>query len=92
MQIYLLFAVIIAIIAVIFGLQNPVNVTVNFLFWKFEGSLALVLLITFGLGFITSLLTSLPGIIRRKKETLNTKRSTEESKKPTKEDEDFAGI
>jgi len=67
MQVFLIAALIVAILAVVFAIQNAVPVTVGFLTWRFEGSLALVLLITFALGVITSLLFSLPGMIRRRR-------------------------
>jgi cytochrome bd-type quinol oxidase subunit 1 len=57
---------VIAIIAVIFALQNLAAVTVSFLFWNIHGSLALVLLVTLAVGVLISLLASLPGLIRGK--------------------------
>ncbi len=63
MQIYILAALVIAIIAVIFALQNMTTVTVSFLFWSIKGSLALVLLVTLAVGVLISSLASLPGFI-----------------------------
>ncbi len=65
MQIFLVVALIIAILAVIFALQNPMPITVSLLAWQFEGSLALVLLIALTLGVLISLLVSVPTVIRR---------------------------
>ena len=42
MQLWLIVAIVIAILAVIFAFQNAVPITVSFLTWKFESSLALV--------------------------------------------------
>ena len=67
MQLQLIVAIIVAILAVIFALQNAVPITVSFLGWKFESSLALVLLITLALGILTSLLFSIPSMIKRKR-------------------------
>jgi len=67
MQLQLIVAIIVAILAVIFALQNSVPITVSFLGWKFESSLALVLLITLALGILTSLLFSIPSMIKRKR-------------------------
>ena len=55
MQLILLviFSLMIAISAVIFALQNPGAVGIKFLEWESEGSLALILLITFSCGFLT---------------------------------------
>jgi uncharacterized integral membrane protein len=66
MQIFIIIALVIAIIAVIFALQNLTAVSVSFLFWNIHGSLALVLLVTLAVGVLISLLASLPGLIRGK--------------------------
>lgn len=65
MQIFLVLALIVAIVAVIFALQNPATVTVSLLFWQFDGSLALVLLVSLTAGVLISLLVSVPAVIRR---------------------------
>lgn len=62
----LIIALLIAIIAVIFALQNTAMVTVAFFAWQFEQSLALVLLITVIVGVIIGVLTVLPGTIRNR--------------------------
>jgi putative membrane protein len=65
MQIFLVAALLIAIVAVIFALQNTAAVVISFLAWQTEGSLALVLLITLLFGVLISLLVSVPTVIRR---------------------------
>jgi len=65
MVIFILIALLIAIVAVIFALQNAVTITISFFIWQFDGSLALVLLLTLGLGFLISFFATLPSIIRR---------------------------
>jgi putative membrane protein len=78
MQLLLIVALGLAILTVIFALQNPVPVGVTFLIWKFEGSLALVLISTFALGVIVSLLISIPAIVKRRSTISNqTKKITE---------------
>lgn len=64
MQISLFLALLIAIVAVIFALQNTATTTVRFLVWQFQGSLALLLLIALAAGALASFLASLPAIIR----------------------------
>jgi uncharacterized integral membrane protein len=64
-QLFLIVALIIAILAVFFALQNAVAVTINFLIWKIESSLALVLLLSFGIGILMSLLVSFSSIMRK---------------------------
>lgn len=66
MQIFIILALLIAIVAVVFAVQNTAMVTVSFLVWSFEGSLALVLLGTLLVGVLISLLASTPGLIRGK--------------------------
>jgi putative membrane protein len=66
MQIFIILSLIVAIIGVIFALQNLSMITVNFFFWSFHGSLALVLLATLLGGVVISLLASLPGLVRNR--------------------------
>lgn len=47
---FLIVAVIIAIFAVIFALQNAVPIIVSFLFFEVQSTLALILLITLAIG------------------------------------------
>jgi uncharacterized integral membrane protein len=54
-------------IAIVFALQNAYVVAVTFLLWKFSMSLALLLLITFVLGVLVSIATSLPSRFRNKR-------------------------
>ncbi|MBL8385120.1 MAG: LapA family protein, partial [Burkholderiales bacterium] len=64
MQLLLVFGVAFAIAAVLFALQNNVPVTVAFLVWRVDGSLAVVLLLALGLGVISAGLVSSPTVIR----------------------------
>ena len=45
MQIFLFFALFIAILAIIFAIQNNADTSVSFFIWDADGSLALVLLV-----------------------------------------------
>jgi len=63
MQILLIAGIGFAIVAVLFALQNNVPVTVSFFAWSFGGSLALVLLITLGLGVLIAGLVTSPALI-----------------------------
>jgi uncharacterized integral membrane protein len=67
MQIRLLAALAIAILAVFFALQNATPVDVNLLFWQIKGSLAVVLLITLLLGVVLSLLIAMPATVKRRR-------------------------
>lgn len=66
LTILLIIALLIAIVAVIFALQNTALVVVSFFAWQFEQSLALVLLFTVIVGVIIGILTVLPGALRSK--------------------------
>ena len=74
MQVLLIIALLIAVLAVIFALQNAVTVSIAFLVWKTEGSLALVLLVALAVGALISFLASLPAIIRGAWTTASQKR------------------
>ena len=62
--VYLIFALVVSVIAVIFALQNPDPVTVSFLAWKVKGSLSLVLLVTLAIGAVIGLLVLAPSTIK----------------------------
>jgi uncharacterized integral membrane protein len=64
MQVALIAGIAIGIVSVLFALQNTTEVAVRFLAWGFEGSLALVLLLTLGLGALVAGLLSTPTVIR----------------------------
>ena len=64
MQLLLIFGIAFAVAAVAFALQNNVPVTVSFIFWSFDGSLAIVLLLAIGLGAIIAGLVSSPAMIK----------------------------
>jgi uncharacterized integral membrane protein len=64
MQIFLFFALFIAILAIIFAVQNNDTTGVSFFVWDFEGSLALILLIAMAAGALISFLASLPTNIK----------------------------
>ena len=78
MTLFLIVALLITVVASVFALQNAILVTVTFLAWKFEGSLALVLLATFCLGVIVSLLISIPNRITRTRLISHQKRKIDE--------------
>jgi lipopolysaccharide assembly protein A len=64
MQIFLFFALIISVLAVIFAVQNNDPTTVSFAVWKYNGSLALVLLVAVAAGSLISFFVSLPSNLR----------------------------
>jgi len=78
MTLFLIGALAIATLAIVFALQNAVPIAVSFLFWRFRGSLAMVLLLTFVLGVVMGLLASMPAVIKRTWAIANQKKRIEE--------------
>ena len=64
MQLGIIIAIAIAIAAVAFALQNNVPVTVTFLVWRFDSSLAMVLLLALAIGAIVMALVTAPNALR----------------------------
>ncbi len=64
MQLILILGIVVAIVAVVFALQNNLPVAVVIALWRFEGSLALVLLVSLGVGALIAGLLSSPAVIR----------------------------
>ena len=64
MQLFLILGIVFAIGAVTFALQNGVPVTVALAFWRFDSSLAVVLLVALGLGALIAGLVSTPSVIK----------------------------
>ncbi len=63
MLIFLVAALIIAVLALILALQNAVPIAILFLLWEFESSLALVMLIAVIIGAVIATLALLPTLI-----------------------------
>lgn len=68
MTLLILLALLIALLAVVFALQNATMVTITFLAWQFQGSLAFLLLLTLAVGFLIGWLTAMPSVIRHRLE------------------------
>ena len=64
MQLILISGITIAIGAVVFALQNNAPVVVTLALWTVEGSLALVLLVSLGIGALIAGLLSSPAAIQ----------------------------
>jgi uncharacterized integral membrane protein len=67
-KILVIFSLILGIVlgaaTVIFALQNVTVITITFFTWQLQGSLALILLLSTGMGVLISLLIVLPESIR----------------------------
>ena len=64
MQIFLILALLIAILAVIFAVQNVALVSISFFAWNIEVSLAVALLLALAAGVLITLLLSIPGKVK----------------------------
>ncbi len=65
MQKALIFGLILAVVIVIFALQNSQAIVVKLWFWEFESSLALIMVIVLLLGGVMGVCFSLPAVFRR---------------------------
>ncbi len=65
MKIFLILALSIAIALVLFAVQNSAIVTVSFLTLHYNGSLALILVVVFALGFLSGILMSIPSLFKK---------------------------
>jgi uncharacterized integral membrane protein len=64
MQLLLILGIVFAIGAVTFALQNNIPVTVAFAVWRYDSSLAVVLLVALALGVLIAGLVSTPSVIK----------------------------
>ena len=64
MQLAVIAAIVIAIASVTFAIQNSVPATVVFLLWRFDGSLAMILLLALAAGALIIALVSTPSALR----------------------------
>ncbi len=64
MLFFVILALILAVLAVVFALQNTAQTAVSFLVWKFNGSLALVLIVAVLAGMLISFLAYAPTLLR----------------------------
>ncbi|MFY9326923.1 MAG: LapA family protein [Georgfuchsia sp.] len=85
MQLTIITAIFVALIGVVFAMQNNVPVTVNFLLWRFDSSLAMVLLLALASGAIIIALLTTPAtlkrqwLVKRQKHMINEMEKTTES-------------
>ena len=83
MLILLALALVIAVLACVFALQNAHTVTLTFLTLKWQASMALVLLATFAVGSLVAFLASLPTFIKSKLDVADLKRKLAKGKIPS---------
>jgi lipopolysaccharide assembly protein A len=81
MQLMIIAAIFVGIGAVAFAMQNNLPVTVNFLLWRFDSSLAMVLLLALATGAIVVALLTTPGTLRRQWQLTRQRRQLDELEK-----------
>jgi len=74
MRFFIVLALLIAIAIVLFALQNSAIVTVSFLSFHYNGSLALILVVVFTLGLLAGILISIPSLLRKSSDLREQKR------------------
>ncbi|MGD1860360.1 MAG: lipopolysaccharide assembly protein LapA domain-containing protein [Leptolyngbyaceae cyanobacterium] len=77
MRLYVISALLIAFLAILFALQNTNLVTIELFVWQYQQSLALILLGTLAIGVIVGLLVSVPAVIRRNVRVSRLQKQTE---------------
>ncbi len=85
LTVFLILALIVAVVAVIFALQNTIPISVAFMVWRWDQSLALILLIAIAAGVIIGLLTILPSVIRNKIQLSSRKKKIDSLEKSLQE-------
>ena len=76
LYIYLVLALILALLVTIFAVQNNAAIQISLLFWKVEGSMALALMITFAIGILIGLLVSSLPFLRQRAQVSTLKRKS----------------
>jgi putative membrane protein len=74
MPLVLIAAIVLAILTALFAIQNATVITVSYLVWRFEASLALVLILTLGIGILIGYLATLPSSWRKSSQLRRTQR------------------
>lgn len=65
MQFFLFLALILALALVLFAVQNSIVISLKFVNWSFEGSLAFILSLTFVAGMIAGIFLLIPAWWRK---------------------------
>ncbi|MBL8472297.1 MAG: DUF1049 domain-containing protein [Rhodocyclaceae bacterium] len=77
MQLGFILAILFAIVCVAFAIQNSAAVSVSFLIWRFDSTLAVVLLVAMALGALALGFISTPATLRSHWNLTRQKRQTE---------------
>jgi putative membrane protein len=82
MRFTLVISLAIAVVAVVFALANNEDMAVNLIVVRTEGSKALILMVTFIMGVVVGLLSTLPARFRDRREVKRLKKQVERQSPP----------
>lgn len=91
MPLMLILAIALTILTALFAIQNATVITVSFLVWEFEASLALVLILTLGVGVLVGYLATLPSAWKKSSELRQTRRRESELESLVQKEEEKQG-
>ena len=74
MPLLLILAVVLAALTALFAIQNSGVITVSYLGWETDASLALILILTLGIGILIGYLAGLPSSLRKTSQLRRVKR------------------
>ncbi|NER81140.1 MAG: DUF1049 domain-containing protein [Leptolyngbya sp. SIO1D8] len=77
MRLFVISALVVALLAILFALQNTNLVTIQLFFGEYQQSLALVLLGTLAIGVLIGILVSVPTILRRSRKAARTQKQAD---------------
>lgn len=83
MRIALVSSLLIAILAVVFALQNPAYISVNIGPFDITHSTALILMVTFCVGVVVGILATIPAIMKRRKRMRHLEKDTADAQVDT---------
>ena len=81
MKFSFIISLVLAVLIVLFSLQNATPVRVTFFYWSYEASLVIILLLTFVAGVVSAYIISLPRHIKMRRELSEYKKAVKESAK-----------
>ena len=72
--VFLIFALVVAFLAILFAVQNNDPASVHFLVWEYQGSLALILFVALAVGALIAFLVAAPSLIRARMQASSQKK------------------
>ncbi|OQB95144.1 MAG: hypothetical protein BWX81_02112 [Spirochaetes bacterium ADurb.Bin110] len=89
---YIVLLIGVAILAVIFAVQNSAPITVSFFGWSAQASMSIVLVLTFAAGILIGMLLLFPSVWKRMRALSAEKKKTSKAEKLAKETQDAQAL